>query len=464
MPHTDKLNELGEKPIGSLLMQYAIPAIVAMVASSVYNIIDGVFIGQGVGPEAIMGLALTAPVMSLTAAFGAMVGVGASTLMSVKLGQKDYASAKAILGNVVIMNVVIGLGLGFTLQLFLAPILRFFGASDVTLKPAYDFMTIILAGNVVTHLYLGLNALLRSTNRPQKAMMATFGTVMWNCLLAPLFIFVLGWGIRGAACATICAQALMLLWQIRLFSDKREFIHFERHLLRLDTKIIHESLLIGLPNCLINLCACLVTIFVTRGMADYGGDVAVGSYGICNRLCFLVVMAVIGLNQGMQPIAGYNFGARKYVRLIQVLKLTICFATLITTTGFLIGTFFATPCVSVFAKDAPELIEAAAHGLRIIVMFFPLIGMQIVSTAFFQSIGYAGKSIFLSLTRQLIFLLPGIILLPYLFSNGVDGVWYAMPLSDCLASIVSGLLLWREVRKLLHRDAPSLPEVPMSHP
>ena len=447
MENNEKLNELGEKPIGKLLMQYAIPAIVAMAASSVYNIVDGIFIGQGVGKDAIMGLALTGPVMSLTAAFGAMVGVGASTLMSVRLGQKDYVTAKKILGNVVIMNVVMGLLLGIVLQIFLTPILRFFGASDITLPYAHEFMTIILCGNVVTHLYLGLNALLRSTNRPMKAMYATFGTVILNCLFAPLFIFVFGWGIRGAASATILAQCCMLMWQFHLFSNKDSFIHLERRGLRLERRIVGDSLLIGLPPFLINLCACMVAITVTRSMTHYGGDVAVGAFGITNRLILFIVMIVIGLNQGMQPIAGYNYGAKKYDRLLSVLKKAIMVATIITTTGFLVGTFFAHQCVSIFAKDAPDLIDEAARGFRTTVTFFPLVGIQIVSVAFFQSIGMAGKSILLALSRQLIFLIPALIILPHVFDDKVFGVWCAMPFADIVSIILSSTMMTLQIRK-----------------
>lgn len=448
MEQTKKFNELGEKPVGSLLMQYAIPAIIAMTASSLYHIIDGIFIGQGVGKEAIMGLALTGPLMSLTAAFGAMVGVGGSTLMSVKLGQKDYDTARTILGNVVTMNLTMGVALGVVLLLALDPILRFFGASDVTIGPARDFMTVILAGNVVTHLYLGLNALLRSTNRPRQAMYATFGTVALNCVFAPIFIFVFDWGIKGAAFATIISQTLMLLWELRLFMSPDEPIKLEKNRLPIQMGILKESLLIGAPNFLINLCACMVAIFVTRSMTMYGGDVAVGAFGIVNRLVIFIVMVVIGLNQGMQPIAGYNYGARRYDRILRVLKLSVVVATCITTFGFVVGTFFPVPCVTLFAKDSPELIDAAAHGLSIFVMCFPFIGVQIVSTAFFQSIGYAGKSILLSLTRQLIFLLPAILIIPQFMENKVDGVWYAGPFSDAMATLVSVFLLFKQVKIL----------------
>lgn len=444
---TNQFNVLAEKPVGSLLMQYAIPAIVAMAASSVYNIIDGIFIGQGMGAEAIMGLALTGPLMSLTAAFGAMVGVGAATLMSVKLGQKDYGTAQKILGNVVIMNLTLGIVLGLLLLVFINPILRFFGASDVTLPYARNFMSIILVGNVVTHMYLGLNALLRSTNRPQKAMCATIGTVVLNCILAPIFIFVLGWGIRGAATATIMAQMIMLTWQLRLFSNKDELIHLNRSIIKLDVKIVKESLLVGLPQFLINLCACLVAAMMTRSLTTYGGDMAVGAFGICNRFILFIVMVVIGLNQGMQPIAGYNFGARRYDRVLGVLGKALIFGSVITLMGFVIGVFFPTPFVSVFAKDSPQLIKLSAHALSCMVMMFPIVGIQIVSTAFFQSIGYAPKSIFLSLTRQLIFLVPAIFILPHLYADPLEGLWHAAPVADGLASVLAITLLVLQVKK-----------------
>ena len=445
--NTNQFNVLAEKPIGSLLLQYAIPAIVAMAASSVYNIIDGIFIGQGVGSEAIMGLALTSPLMSLTAAFGAMVGVGAATLMSVKLGQKDYATAQKILGNVVIMNLSLGIVLGMLLLIFINPILRFFGASDVTLPYARSFMSIILVGNVVTHMYLGLNAMLRSTNRPQKAMYATFGTVLLNCIFAPLFIFVLDWGIRGAACATILAQLCMLMWQIKLFSNKSDLIHLRREIIKLDMKIVREALLVGLPQFLINLCACMVAALMTRSLTTYGGDVAVGAFGICNRLILFIVMVVIGLNQGMQPIAGYNFGAKRYYRVMSVLKRVPCVGTIITMTGFVIGMFFSTPFVTLFAKDSPELVKTASHALTCMIMMFPIVGIQIVSTAFFQSIGYAVKSIFLSLTRQLIFLVPAILILPHIYADPLEGLWHAAPVADAMASILAISLLVLQIKK-----------------
>jgi len=459
-----KYAELGEKPVGRLLLQYAIPAIIAMVASSAYNIIDGIFIGQGVGPAAIMGLALVNPLMALSAAFGAMVGVGGATLLSVKMGQKDYDTAKRILGNVIILNTCVGIGLAAGLLACLDPILRFFGASDFTIGPARTFMQVYLSGNLFTHMYFGLNNMLRATGRPKLAMYATFGTVALNCVFAPLFIFGFGWGIGGAAAATLLAQVTMLCWQFRIFSDRSNLIHLEKGLPRPDLRIIRSALLTGLPQLLINSCACLVAIFITRSLTFYGaetaagGDVAVGSYGIANRLGMFFVMGMLGLNQGMQPIAGYNFGAKKYDRLLCVLRKAVLYATLFSVAGFLVCELLTEPLVRLFAKDSPALVAEASRALRIMMITFPLVGFQIISTAFFQSIGYVGKSIFLSLSRQLLFLLPLLLLLPHLTAQRLDGVWYAMPVSDIVAFCVAAAMQVYQVRKfkrLIHRQ-PSL--------
>ncbi|ADV45259.1 MATE family efflux transporter [Bacteroides helcogenes] len=435
---------LGTDSIGKLLMQYAVPAIIAMTASSLYNMVDSIFIGHGVGTMAISGLALTFPLMNLAAAFGSLVGVGASTLISVKLGQKDYDTAQRVLGNVFVLNILLGVAFTVIVLAFLDPILFFFGGSDQTIGYARDYMQIILLGNAVTHLYLGLNAVLRSSGHPQKAMYATIATVVVNTILDPVFIYGFGWGIRGAAIATIVAQVISLIWQFKLFSDKDELLHFHRGIFRLKRKIVFDSLAIGMSPFLMNLAACFIVILINQGLKKYGGDLAIGAFGIVNRLVFIVVMIVMGLNQGMQPIAGYNFGAKRYDRVNRVLKLTIIYATAVTTLGFLIGMLMPDLVVSVFTSDE-ELIEISAKGLRIVVMFFPIIGFQMVTSNFFQSIGMAGKAIFLSLTRQMLILLPCLLILPQFF--GVEGVWYSMPVSDVLASLIALVMLWVQFRK-----------------
>ena len=435
---------LGTESIGKLLMQYAVPAIIAMTASSLYNMVDSIFIGHGVGTMALSALALTFPLMNLGAAFGALVGVGAATLISVKLGQKDYDTAQRVLGNVFVLNILLGLAFTVIVFPFLNPILYFFGGSDETVEYARQFMEIILLGNVVTHLYLGLNAVLRASGHPKQAMYATIATVAINTILAPIFIFMFDWGIRGAAIATVSAQVIALLWQLKQFNNANELLHFRRGIFRLKRKIVFDSLAIGMSPFLMNLAACLIVILINQGFKKYGGDLAIGDFGIVNRLVFIVVMIVMGLNQGMQPIAGYNFGAKLYDRVNKVLKLTIIYATCVTTFGFLVGMLAPNLVVGIFTSDA-ELTELSATGLRITVMFFPIIGFQMVTSNFFQSIGMAGKAIFLSLTRQMLILLPCLLILPHFF--GVAGVWYSMPVSDLLASLIALVMLVYQFRK-----------------
>ena len=435
---------LGTESIGKLLMQYAVPAIIAMTASSLYNMVDSIFIGHGVGTMALSALALTFPLMNLGAAFGALVGVGAATLISVKLGQKDYDTAQRVLGNVFVLNILLVLAFTVIVFPFLNPILYFFGGSDETVEYARQFMEIILLGNVVTHLYLGLNAVLRASGHPKQAMYATIATVAINTILAPIFIFMFDWGIRGAAIATVSAQVIALLWQLKQFNNANELLHFRWGIFRLKRKIVFDSLAIGMSPFLMNLAACLIVILINQGLKKYGGDLAIGAFGIVNRLVFIVVMIVMGLNQGMQPIAGYNFGAKLYDRVNKVLKLTIIYATCVTTFGFLVGMLAPNLVVGIFTSDA-ELTELSATGLRITVMFFPIIGFQMVTSNFFQSIGMAGKAIFLSLTRQMLILLPCLLILPHFF--GVAGVWYSMPVSDLLASLIALVMLVYQFRK-----------------
>lgn len=436
---------LGTQPVGKLLMQYAIPAIIAMTASSLYNMIDSIFIGQGVGPLAISGLAVTFPLMNLSAAFGAMVGVGASTLISMKLGQKDYATAEHVLGNVLILNIIIGLSFSVIALAFIDPILYFFGASAETIVYARDFMIVILIGNVFSHMYFGLNAVLRAASKPKQAMYATIFTVALNTALDPIFIYAFGWGIRGAASATILSQLLALMWQIKLFSDKSALLHFKIGIYHLKRDIVKNIIGIGLSPFSMNVCACLVVIFINKGLLHYGGDMAVGAYGIANRIAFIFVMIVMGVNQGMQPIAGYNYGAQQMTRVRKVLDYSVIAATCITTTGFLIGVFMPHLCARAFTTDR-NLIDIAANGIRINMLAFPLIGYQMVVTNFFQSIGKAGISIFLSLTRQMLFLIPLLVVLPPLM--GVDGVWYALPISDVMAAVMAAVMIITHIKKL----------------
>lgn len=443
MSKNRKPTELGTESIGKLLYQYSLPAIIAMTAASLYHITDSIFIGHGVGALAISGLAITFPFMNLAAAFGSLVGAGAATLLSIRMGQKDYDSANIILGNVITLNVIIGLSFSILSLLFLDSILLFFGASETTLPYAKSFMRVILIGNIFTHIYMGLNALLRSIGRPEKAMFATIMTVVINLVLNPLFIFVFKWGIQGSALATVISQVVMLMWQLKFFSGKGSFIYFKRDSFKLRKRIVKETLSIGMSPFFMNAAATVIVIVINQGLIRTGGDLAVGAYGIINRIAFLFVMIVMGFNQGMQPIAGYNFGANLYSRVDQVLRKTVVRATIVTTTGFLIGQLFPRAVASIFTDDA-HLIELSANGMRIVFMSYPIIGFQMVTANFFQSIGKVGKSIFMSLSRQLLFLLPCLLILPYFW--GINGIWYSMPIADTISSIIAGVLLVRQLK------------------
>ncbi len=437
--------ELGTKPIGTLLAQYALPAIVAMVASSLYNMIDSIFIGQGVGALAISGLAITFPFMNLSAAFGAAIGVGSSTFLSVKLGQRDYGIANSILGNCVMLNILVGIVFGGVCLLFLEPILRFFGASAYTMPYAKDYMEIILLGNAVTHLYLGLNAVLRAAGKPKMAMYLTIFTVILNAVLDPLFIYTFRLGIRGAAYATVLSQLVALGWQWMLFSKKNELLHFDYDKFKIKKRIVSSIVSIGISPFSMNACACLVVIFINNTLADYGGDMAVGAYGIANRVAFVFVMVTFGVCQGMQPIAGYNYGAQNYSRLKEVLRLSVMAGTAVCAFGFLIAMACPRLVARLFTTDE-ALIAMSVTALRYIMAMFIIIGAQMVITNFFQSIGKAKVSIFLSLSRQLIFLVPALMVLPKVM--GLDGVWLAMPLSDAIAAIMAYGMLWMYMKKL----------------
>lgn len=435
---------LGTEPLGKLLTQYAIPAIIAMTASSLYNIADSVFIGHGVGALAISGLAITFPLMNLAAAFGSLVGVGASTLVSLKLGQKDYREANNVLGNVLILNVLLGVVFTVVCLVCLDPILYFFGASEQTIGYARDYMRIILLGNVVTHMYLGLNAVLRSSGYPRMAMMATLASVVINCVLNPIFIFGFGWGIKGSAWATVISQVLSLGWQIYHFSNPKQLLHFQKGIYRLRAELVKGIFSIGLSPFLMNMCSSMIVILINRGLKEYGGDMAIGAYGIVNRITFLFVMVNMGFNQGMQPIAGYNYGAKLFSRVTEITKLTMRWTIGVATVGFLLCQFIPSVIVRIFTSDK-ELIEAAVYGLHIVFAVFPIVGFQMVATNFFLSIGMSKKAIFLSLTRQLLFLIPCLIVLPRFW--GVFGVWVSIPVADFIATIVTAWVLINQFKK-----------------
>jgi putative MATE family efflux protein len=436
-----KAESLRFEKLGKLLVSYSLPAIIATSAASLYNITDRIFIGQGVGPLAISGLALTFPLMNITAAFGAMVGVGASAMVSIRLGQHDRKGATRILGNAVI---------GVLAFIFLEPILFALGASKETYPYAKDYMQIILLGNVFAHLYLGMNNIMRASGYPSKAMVATLITVVLNMILDPLFIFVFRWGIRGAAIATVLSQIVGAIITFLHFAKSKSFVHFLPGYMKLKRVIISDIISIGMSNFLMLITGSVVISLINLNLTRYGGDLAVGAFGIIHSVANLATMVVVGLNQGMQPIVGYNFGAKNTDRVIKTFKLTVFAATVVTSVMFLFAELLPGLIARVFTRS-PELISLTISGIRLFLLVFPLVGFQMVTSNFFQSIGKAKISIFLSLTRQILFLIPALLILPRLI--GLSGVWLAGPVSDFISSLVTFIVLRWQIGKLRNNAA-----------
>ena len=446
-----KITELGSQPIRSLLVKYALPGIIAMTASSLYNMVDSIFIGHGVGAMALSGLTVAKPFMDICAAFGTLVGVGASSLVAIKLGEKDYRSANDVLANVVILNVLLGALVMVVGLYWLDPILNAFGASEVTIAYARDYMEIILLGNIITHIYYGLNSMLRSIGHPRISMYATILAVVLNVILDPIFIFVLDMGVRGAALATIISQIVSVIVELIIFLNPKEVIYFHRGIWRLKRDITMRALGIGMAPFLMHLAACFVVIVLNNQLKRYGGDMAIATYGMTNRFMFFFAMIIMGLNQGMQPIVGYNYGAKLYTRMIRTLKLTIICATCVMGVLWLIGLVFPEGFIRLFTHDE-MLIDQSIMPARVMLCTMVMVGFPMVVGNFYTSIGLANKAIFLSLTRQVILLIPCILCLPLLFQQlnltPIWGVWWSMPICDAMAAFLAAIILNRDIRKL----------------
>lgn len=444
-------DDLRNEKLGKLLLSYSLPAIIATSAASLYNITDRIFIGQGVGPLAISGLALTFPLMNITAAFGAMVGVGASAMVSIRLGQHDRRGATQILGNAVMLNIILGISVGLIALIFLEPLLYALGASIDTFPYAREYMQVVLAGNVFTHLYLGMNNIMRASGYPSKAMVTTLITVGVNLILDPFFIFVLDWGIRGAAIATVLSQIAGTITVVVHFVKGKSFVHFLPGYMKLKKLIIGDIISIGMSNFLMLIAGSIVITLINISLGRYGGDLAVGAFGIVYSITNLAAMVVVGLNQGMQPIVGYNYGALKTERVLKAFKMTVFAATAVTSFMFLFAEIFPGMIARAFTKS-PDLIGLTVRGMRLNLMVFPIVGFQMVTSSFFQSIGKARFSIFLSLTRQVLFLIPALLILPRFI--GLDGVWLGGPVSDFSSSLLTLFVLKWQIGILKKRQFP----------
>ena len=443
---SDRLKELATAPVWRLLLKYSLPAGVGTVVSAVYNIIDSIVIGHAIDdPNVVAGIAVTFPVMNLGTALGMLIGAGAATRVSIVLGQKDLHKAELILGNCVQLTVVIGLIYIALLGIFIDPVLKVFGASPNTLPYAREFMLWVLPGMVLINLTFSYNNVMRASGYPGKAMYTNMIGAAINAILAPLFLFVFKWGIRGAAIATDISMLITSCFVMSHFFRRSSTLHFVKGTFRLNADVIKSVLYIGMAPFLINVAGSCINAIVNNSLLQHGGDNAIAAVVVFNRFVTIFVFIVLGICQGMQPIIGYNYGSGKYDRLFRTYWLAAAAAVFFTSMGSLIGATSPRTIASMFMQD-DEQIMCAINCLRITTLTFWMVGFQITATNFFQSLGMAGKAVFLSLTRQIIFMIPLLLILPPHF--GLDGVWSAFPISDCVSAIVAAVMLFMQIRKI----------------
>jgi len=440
---TDTELTLETKKISVLVWEYSIPAIIGTLVNSLYNIVDRIFIGQGVGAYAISGLAITFPVTILASSLGMLVGVGAASRISISLGERKKHTAEQILGNSLILILLFNAVIMTLFYVYLDPILLAFGATANTLPYAREYLQIVLIGNVFISLCYSFNNMMRASGYPKKAMITMLIGALLNIILDPVFIFVFDLGIAGVAWATVISMFVGMLFVMHHFIQDSSLIRLRKENIRLNKNIVLAIVSIGLSPFFMQVAASGVAVLLNTSLLKHGGDLAVGAYGILNSMLLIIIMTVVGLNQGTQPIIGYNYGAGNFLRVKDTFFYTVKVATIITSAGFMIGMFFPRQFASAFTGDQ-ELLEIAENGIRLSLIAFPLVGFQVVAGNFFQSIGQAKKAIIQSLSRQIIFLVPGLLIFPALL--GLNGVWIAMPVSDFLASLLSLYLLVGQIR------------------
>ena len=445
----ERLEELGNAKIWRLLLKYSLPAVIGTVVTAVYNIIDSIVIGHAIDdPNVVSGIAVTFPVMNLGTALGMLIGAGAATRVSIVMGQDNKRQAEIILGNSVQLTIIIGLTYISLFAIFITPILKMFGASPNSLPYAREFMLWILPGMVLMNLTFSYNNIMRATGYPGKAMYTNMIGAGMNAILAPLFLFGFKWGIKGAAIATDISMLVTAFFVMSHFFKKDTTLHFVRGTFKLDWKVIKAILYIGMSPFLINVAGSAINAIVNNSLLKYGGDDAIASVVVFNRYVTIFVFVVIGICQGMQPILGYNYGSGRYNRLFGTLRLAIVSAVCVTSIGSLVGAFNPRVIAMAFMQDEAQ-INCAINCLRITTLTFWMVGFQIVGTNFFQSLGMAGRAVFLSLTRQIIFMIPMLLILPPRL--GLDGVWACYPVCDFAAAVVTAVMLTLQIKKIKNK-------------
>ena len=441
----ERSKSLGEEKISVLLWRFSLPAIVGMVVNALYNVVDSIFVGRGVGEIGLAAVTIAFPIMIILMGFGMLVGVGASAVVSLRLGENKQHEAEKILGNAFTLATILSVSLSAGMLLFLDPILIALGAEAEVLPYARDFTRIILLGSIFMYIGFGLNSVVRAEGNPQMAMKTILISSGLNIVLNPLFIFTFQLGISGSALATVVSQGVSAIWVLVYFMSTKSLLRLRIANLRLDKEIIISIFKIGLSPFLMQIAASVVTVLFNFSLLKYGGELAVASIGIITRIAMLMLMPIFGLSQGLQPIIGYNYGAKNYHRVIKALKIAIYSATIFSIVGFLIVQIFDTQIIMLF-NDNPDLIEIGSHGMRIYLFMLPVIGFQIIGANYFQAVGKAGYAIILSMSRQIIILIPLVLLLPGIL--GLNGAWLASPIADLVAAILTGIFLMKEIKKL----------------
>jgi putative MATE family efflux protein len=445
----DNSKKLAEQSIGKLLLQFSIPGIVGMMVNSLYTVIDRMFIGNVVGAEAISGVSLTFPISIIIMAFGMLVGIGAAACISINLGKNKKDEAEKIFGNAFTLIIITSIIVTVLGLIFINPILRSFGASNNTISYAKEFITILLFGAVLQNLGLGLNNVIRAEGNPKKAMTTMLIGGICNIILDFIFVFLMHFGIKGAAFATLISQTVNTIWVLRYFKGNESLLKLRRKNFKLQKKIVLSIFAIGMSPFAMQIAASVVNAIINIRLVSYGGDLAVGAMGIINSIATIFVMPIIGINQGLQPIVGFNYGAKKYKRVKRTLKLACIAATCFSAMGSLFIEIAPKFFVQLFNKSDINLLNITVHGMRIYMCMFFVVGFQIVSSNFFQAIGRAKISMILALSRQVIVLIPMLIILPYIFN--LNGVWMAAPISDLIAAILTAIFVFKEIKKL-NRD------------
>jgi len=442
----DRSQELGQTPVGRLLWRYFVPAITGVLTNALYNVVNRIYIGRGVGSLALAGLSVTFPIMIIAMAFGMLVGMGAAALVSIRLGQRNKPEAEKILGNAFMLSLLISLGVTVLGLLARDPILALFGASPETLVYARQYITIVLWGNIFQGTGFGLNNLIRAEGNARTAMYTMLVGAVCNALLDPLFIFVFKMGVAGAAVATVISMAISSVWVLLHFTGGSSLLRLRPENMRLDRSIVLGIMSIGMAPFAMQLAGSVINALFNIQLIKYGGDVAVGAMGIINGVAMMVVFCVIAINMAAQPIIGYNYGARQYPRVRRTLKIAIVAATAFTTAGFLAVELFPGAIIGLFNRSDPGLLRIGVPGMRVLLAAFPVVGFQVVSSNFFQAIGKARISMFLNLLRQVIVLIPMVLILPPLL--GIDGVWLSGPIADLAAAAITAVMISRELRRL----------------